>query len=69
MFFINKNKVLIQIPFLHTWLCGILYCTFQWTLQVVDSFCEVLTKYTVRINPSCIQFRSAPKSIKAIKAD
>ena len=69
MFFTNKNEVLIQIPFLHIWPCGILYCTFKRTLLVVDGLCEVLTKYTVGTNHSYIQFRSAPKSIKAIKVD
>ena len=69
MFFINKNEVLIQIPFLHIWPCGILYCTFKGTLLAVDSLYEVLTKYTVGINPSWIQFRSALESIKAINVD
>ena len=67
MFLTNKNEVLIQIPFLHIWPCGILCCTFKGTLLAINNLCEVLTKYTIGINPSCIQFRSAPESIKAIK--
>ena len=67
--FTNKNEVLIQIPFLHIWSCGILYCTFKGTLLVVNNLCEVLTKYTVGINPSWIQFRVTSESIKAIKVD
>ena len=62
IFFINKNEVLIQIPFLHMWPYGILYYTFKGTLLAVDSPCEVLTKYTVEINPSCIKFRSPNQS-------
>ena len=44
-------------------------CTLRGTLLVVDSLCEVLIKYTIGINPSIIQFRSTPESIKAIKVD
>ena len=69
MFLINKNEVLIQIQFLHMWPYGILYCTFKGTLLSVESLCEVLTKYTIGINPSYIQFRTTPESIKAIKVD
>ena len=49
--------------------CGILYCTFNGTLLAVESLCEVLTKYTVGINPSCIQFKSTHELIKTIKVD
>ena len=59
----------MQIPFLHICHCGILYCTFRGTLLAVDSLCEVLKKYTVGIDHSCIQFKYVPESIKAIKVD
>ena len=67
--FTSKNEVFLQIPSLHICPCGILYCTFKGTLLAVENLCEVLAKYTVGINYSCIQFKSALESIKAMKVD
>ena len=59
----NTNTVFANMPLWY------LYCTFNGTLLVVESLCEVFTKYTIGINPSCTKFKSAPESIKAIKVD
>ena len=67
--FTSKNEVFIQISSLHICPCGILYCTFKGTLLAVESLCEVLEKYTVGINHSCIQFKSVSESIKTMKVD